>query len=302
MDDGRPPIEELYNLFLEMKRDVNWEIQIVDTHLLKEDIQEIPFPLLSIKTRKKGKAVWVIGGIHGEEPAGPIAISRSLSLLRELASKGINFVMLPICNPTGYFRNWRYLKHRENWEIGKSIGDCESFLLNEHGVPRSSEPPFEYTRKFIEKVLEIARDYPPTLVLDLHEDDPNFADPTFIGNLDEARKTYIYSQGFKGAEDPVAQRIVKILRESGQPIKMSGNSCSLLEGQIVEGIVSGVNDSSVDELLASSTIIFEKGISSGPHANSVVVVETLTEVPLEERVKIHQRILEELESFIELTQ
>jgi hypothetical protein len=37
--------------------------------------KKIALPIIALRTPKKGKALWVISGIHGEEPAGPNAIS-----------------------------------------------------------------------------------------------------------------------------------------------------------------------------------------------------------------------------------
>ena len=67
-----------------------------------------PLPIIALRSPKKGPAIWVLAGIHGEEPAGPNAVAAAIA---DIAMLGEHrpVVLLPLLNPHGYARNWRYL-------------------------------------------------------------------------------------------------------------------------------------------------------------------------------------------------
>ena len=44
-------------------------------------------PILAFRTRLKGDALWIISGIHGEEPAGVNAIAKNVRYLNKLAKR-----------------------------------------------------------------------------------------------------------------------------------------------------------------------------------------------------------------------
>src|SRR5271157_5247285 len=115
--DKRKDIKILYKSFLSLP-DHSWIIEPIDNHIIEEGKKKMIFPVLSLRTKKKGKAVWIISGTHGEEPAGPIAISENINFIKKLSSQGIPFVILPLSNPSGYYRHWRYLFHWKNGVVG----------------------------------------------------------------------------------------------------------------------------------------------------------------------------------------
>ena len=62
--------------------------------------------------------------------------------------------------------------------------------------------------------------------------------------------------------------------------------------KIIKGVVSNIEDGSIDELLSAEKIIVNGQIRKGPDAKSVVVIETKTvDIPLKKRVKAHSYIL-----------
>ena len=124
--DGRAPIQQLYASYAQLIEQ-GWILEIV--------YQSEPFgtsealPIIALRSPNSGPAAWFLAGIHGEEPAGPNAIAASIDELAELGRKNA-VVLLPLCNPHGYARNWRYLNvpvYSESIE-GNSVGDSSHLL------------------------------------------------------------------------------------------------------------------------------------------------------------------------------
>ena len=83
------------------------------------------------RTPHRGEALWILSGIHGEEPAGPNAIAANLASLTQLADAGVPIVVIPLANPNAYRHNWRYPNTPErDWKKGGgySVGDAEYLL------------------------------------------------------------------------------------------------------------------------------------------------------------------------------
>ena len=123
--DGRAPPEELSRRFGTLSAVHGWEESLV--HVYPDD------PGLAIRawhTVRHGEALWIIAGIHGEEPAGPNAIARALDSIVDLAASGVPVVLIPLGNPKAYRNNWRYPNTAErDWRKGGySVGDAEHLL------------------------------------------------------------------------------------------------------------------------------------------------------------------------------
>jgi hypothetical protein len=289
--DGRMPITEVYRKLFRLK-DSRWiketlYCQRVD---LKENKRK-SLPILAFRTRLKGDALWLIAGIHGEEPAGPNAIAKNIRHLNKLA-KRIPIVLLPLCNPSGYRRDWRYPtlkrdpKFKNKLEI-PSVGSSEHVLIDEKtGKAEASKPINRESEEISSYIIQHAENYPPLLVLDFHEDE-------------SAKKQYIYSQGKLKIYDPIARKIVNILKKQGFKFYEKGFTSS--NEKIIKGVISDINDGSIDELLSSEKIIINSQIKKGPDAKSVVVIETRTiDVPLKKRVKAHSYILKDSKNIYSL--
>ena len=108
--------------------------------------------------------------------------------------------------------------------------------------------------------------HPPQLVLDLHEDELS------------VEGGYVYSQGSRAADNPVVVDVIRQLRSSGIPIRLSGRT--RFDEPIQDGVISRddkgapIRDGSIDELLASTEIIANGTRVPGPAAPTVIVVET----------------------------
>jgi hypothetical protein len=265
MADGRAALGQLARHLESLAADHGWHQQVVYAY------PDAPgFEIRAWQTQQAGEALWIISGIHGEEPAGPNAIAANLDALVELAQLGVPVVLLPLCNPRAYHRNWRYPGTAErDWRKGGySVGDAEYLLPDlERGTqPRAPAAPGPDTEALTQFVLRLAERYPPRLVLDLHEDELS------------TEGGYIYSQGTRPDDSPVGAEIIRLLVNAGIPTRQSGQT--RFGEPIVKGVIgrdaagAPIRDGSIDELLAA-VVVFQNGKPRrGPAAPTVIVVET----------------------------
>lgn len=288
--DQRMPMTKLYQAFLKLKR-CGWQTTLI--HQQPADAgrnRNIFLPILGFKTKKRGLALWLMSGIHGEEPAGPNALAKNIKFLNQLAKK-IPLVILPLCNPSGYWRNWRYPGRKEmltNLKLVKSVGEATHLLpdLKNPRQARIKKPACPEADAISDYVIKTIKTHQPLLVLDLHEDKSR-------------RKFYLYSQGRLGAGDPVARAIVTILEKQG--FKFYEQRKTTFGQKITNGIAANVNDDSVAELLGAERIIINKKVTPGPAAKSVITLETTSiGIPLRKRVAAHSLIIRQLPKFFEM--
>ncbi len=279
--DGRMSITSIYRKLSRLKDSLWIDEVICSQRIDKKEHKRTFLPILGFRTRLKGDALWIISGIHGEEPAGVNAIAKNIKLLNKLA-KRIPIVLIPLANPSGYRRDWRYptLKRRpkdKNFPV-PSVGASEHVLMDEKtGKPKAPKPINKESAQMSDFVIENFEHYPPLVVLDFHEDE-------------SAKKQYIYSQGKLKVYDPIARKVINILKKQGFKFVEKGRTA--FNEKILRGIVSDISDGSIDELLSAEKIIVKGKKVKGPNAKSVVVIETKTiRVPLKKRVKAHSYVL-----------
>lgn len=283
--DDRLPIDALYAAYLSLVRH-GWTLDIVAGS--RPEGATAALPILALRSPAQGAAVWMLAGIHGEEPAGPNAIAATID---EIAALGRRrpVVLLPLLNPHGYVRNWRYLNvpaYSESVD-GQSVGDSSHLLPSPADPDRArtavaSSPEAAAITAYILRQLE---HYPPECSIDLHEDDL----------IDQG---YVYSQGARGAADPLAIEAVAVLKAEGVPVRMDG--ATRFDEAIAGGIVGPVVDSSIDELMSAPTVIVDGRPAPGPAAPTVLVFETpAAALPLAQRVRAHAALLRRLTTFVE---
>jgi len=79
LDDGREPIEKLvgaYDKLFEygMEKDL-----ICTQKCRKEGYEDVSFPIFGYHSKEKNhKTLWLVSGVHGEEPPGPEAIAAGI--------------------------------------------------------------------------------------------------------------------------------------------------------------------------------------------------------------------------------
>ena len=264
--DGRLPLAAIMRRFDTLATEHGW---------VAESIYAYPgtpeAAIRSWRTPHRGEALWILSGIHGEEPAGPNAIAANLASLTQLAASGVPIVVIPLANPSAYRHNWRYPNTPErDWKTGGgySVGDAEYLLpeLGQGARPRAAVAPGPETAALTRYVLRLAELYPPRLVLDLHEDELSRAGG------------YIYSQGRQAEDNPAGAEIVRLLQATGIPLRESGKT--RFGETIVRGVISRddqggpIRDGSIDELLAATEVFVEGSKVRGPSAHTVIVVET----------------------------
>lgn len=282
--DGRMPIQRLYTAYLPLV-ERGWQVDVVAES--SPQGTAIALPIVALRSPKPGPAVWILTGIHGEEPAGPNALAAAVDELAALGEKR-PVVILPMCNPQGYARNWRYLDLPtfSDTEDGSSVGDS-SHLLPDPAEPSraravaASSPEADALTRY---VLRTAASYPPRISIDLHEDDLVSAG-------------YVYSQGSLGTADPLAKAAVAVLRDNGIAIQLDGETRF---GERIEGgIIGPVTDSSIDELFSAGQLVVGGSAQPGPSASTVLVFETpAKDLPLERRVAAHLALLRRLAGLI----
>lgn len=257
--DGRLSIHELFASYLRL-RDRGWQLDVITNS--QPAGTAYPLPIIALRSPRAGPAVWIFSGIHGEEPAGPNAISGAIDTLAALGERHA-VVLLPLCNPHGYARNWRYLNMPvySDEVDGQSVGDSSHLLPDaaQPGRPRAGLASSREADAITGYVLRLTASYPPRYSIDLHEDN-------LIG------EGYVYSQGELGAADPLAKEAVRVLQESGIPVKAEGQT--RFGEDIVGGIIGPVTDSSIDELMSIGEILVDDRLQAGPAARTVLVFET----------------------------
>jgi hypothetical protein len=278
-EDGRISIVDLYRAQCELAKKPGWILEEVFGEVLLRDGERIPLPSTCLRTERTGPALWILTGIHGEEPAGPNALAENMAALIDLQQRGIPLVVLPLLNPLGYQQNWRYPDAAVYSATGpgSSVGDSDHLLPDAGGKARRPAPACRQSAMLTARVLELARAYPPRLVLDLHED-----------NL--LQKGYLYSQGRDGVGDPAARAMITLLHKEGFPILREGKT--RFGETVKDGIVHVTQDGSIDELLSAPAIVVNGTRRQGPAGTSVLVLETSSmNTPLAARKKIHATVL-----------
>ena len=268
-EDNRISIKVIYSKLNQIAKNGLWNIETIYNF--------DGFESYVLYSKITGPAIYLIAGIHGEEPAPPNAIYKKLNYINFLVEQNIPIVLYPLCNPIGYINNWRYpnIDKYDEKNVGNSVGDSE-YLLKKNMKATSV-----YSEALTNIVLKLSKQYVPLISIDFHEDDM----------ID---KGYIYSQGINGSNDIIAKKIVDKMVELKYPIMLSGKT--RFNEPIINGMVSNSNDGSIDNLIASKQIFINNEIEKGPNGKHVIVVETSSKnKPIEERINIHSSIIDMLE-------
>lgn len=278
--DGRAPIESLWRASLGLV-ERGWTAELIAQSAPAGTAKKLP--IIALRSPKAGPAVWILAGIHGEEPAGPNAIADAIEDIAALGERR-PVVLLPLLNPQGYARNWRYLNvpvYSESID-GQSVGDSSHLLpsVEDPSRARSAAASSPEASAITAFVLRHQSDYPVAVSIDLHED--NLID-----------QGYVYSQGQFGEKDPLAAAAVEVLVGNGVPLKMDGTT--RFDEPIAKGVIGPVTDGSIDELMGAKRVIVDGAPRPGPSARTVLVFETpAAALPLERRIAAHAALLRRL--------
>ena len=113
----------------------------------------------------EGRGAVAVGRIHGEEPAGPNAIPQNMASLGQLGQE-IPLVVLPMLNPLGYWRNWRYFDDRGDGRVGHRVGNATHYLpsITDPACPRAAFPSSAAAAEVTRFVLQTAGSHTLLLV------------------------------------------------------------------------------------------------------------------------------------------
>jgi hypothetical protein len=208
----------------------------------------------------------LIGGIHGREPAGAVALGGYADRLRKLGSTRC-ILLMPLLNPWGYVRHVRY------GPSGRSVSDSD------HCLGRAPEPACPEAAAITSFVLDAVRVSPGAHVLDLHED-PVYEDPAY--HL-EGHGSYLYLSGEGAFEHPVAGRVRRCLETGPFPLIREG--VTRFGERLVDGVVLDTEDGSIDELLARRR-------ACSPVITTEIALRDAATPPLAERVSVYRAVLD----------
>jgi hypothetical protein len=208
----------------------------------------------------------LIGGIHGREPAGAVALARYAGRLAELG-RSRSILLLPLLNPWGYSRHVRY------GPSGQSVSDSD------HHLGRAAAPACPEAAAITAFVLDPARVASGAAVLDLHED-PVYEDP---GYHLEGSGSYLYVSGPGALEHPVTRRVRRCLEEGPLPLVKDG--VTRFGERLADGVIVDTEDGSIDELLA-------KKRACSPVLTAEIVLRSETTPPLPHRASFYLAVLD----------
>jgi len=271
-------IPELYLAFSNSEK-FGWKIsKICDS---TSETGTFSLPIIALYNYKQGPAIWIIAGIHGEEPSGPTMLAHNIEYITKNL-KDIPTLIIPLCNPNGYLLNQRYLYYTESKTAGIGVGDPDHVLLNEANEPHKKSATCYEASKLIDYLLIENQRRPPLLVLDLHEDT-------------DISKGYIYSQGVDGQQDTYAKAILKSMEKF---VGIAKRGHTRFNENIKDGIIGPVKDISIDEFFAATYIYGGKTISGelymmrGIGAKTVLTIETPAKnIALEKRILAQQNAM-----------
>lgn len=259
--DGRPPLADIF-ASLEALGAAGWQETVIAS-------QPAPsggvLPILAYTSAATVDAV-LIGGIHGREPAGAMALARYVPRLIERGHR-LGLLVMPLLNP------WGYLHHARYGPGGASVSDSD------HLLGRAPAPACPEAGAITDFVVRGAGIRPGARVLDLHED-PVYEAPEYRF---EGFGSYLYFIGEGAPDHPASRRVRDYLAGSAVPLVRSG--VTRFGEQIVDGAIVDSADGSIDELLA-------RRLGCTP----VITVENLLQAPdrppLARRVEVYLAVLD----------
>jgi hypothetical protein len=305
--DGRKPLHELYETYFGLIKE-GWRIEeICKQEEISADGSIVTLPIYGFLSPKQKKvpesALWVIGGIHGEEPAPAQAFFNEIEVFKSLPDKGIAVAAIFMANPSGYHKDWRYfnLKRAPNNVIyigsksippnkGKSVGDSDHLVPHPlfRMFPRSFKPTNQYADAITKWIVEIGKSYKPLLVMDHHEDE--LRKSIFHTDWDSF---YSYAYGHRKVLEKVCPELVQILERSGYSMRKDGKT--RFREPIDYGFVKNSTDGSIDQFFIEKTYFDHGKLRKKNGAKAGFVLETIIHhenpQPIMERAKIHQDII-----------
>ena len=213
-------------------------------------------PVFHIKGAKEGPAVLIIGGTHGNEPAGFEAAYRLLEQYARTPLKRGELFIIPEANKVADRRNSRRI--RVPLGVDEEQGNLNrSYPGNSHGLPLAREA---------QQITELIRERGIDLVFDLHE----------------SPKFHLESQDSTGRYRRLGQSLVYTPNEAATWLVM------VVLDELNSTITPGVKQFSP----APGPVKHSTAWSAGEYFQiPAFTIETCKQMPLEERIHYHVQIV-----------
>jgi hypothetical protein len=260
--------DELVKPLIEVGRELG-EVKVIGTVRTTSRSYNLIGLTLSDRTLPSQHHIFLAAGVHGEEPAGALAVSRFCQLLARDYLKDFTFHIVPCVNPDGF-------------EHGRRSGSGGRDL-NRNFLPHSSEPECRAVMDWVSSLRPRSRDS-YQLSLDLHEIDPNWSSEGFTAQ-DNPHHFYLYEV----CEDH-PRRIGKRVVEAGARF---GTPClwdTVYEDKNSGGVVS-YPEANGNSVYAQPVTL--EGWMAKEFTRQSFTFETPCGWPLEQRVNVHLAMLEE---------
>jgi hypothetical protein len=179
----------------------------------------LEYPVIKIFSRKikKHADLVIVGGIHGDEPIGPLTIAHYLSrILKHALKTKINIIIYPLVNPYGIEKNKRFNQKKFN---------CNSFWIHEKGIMAKES---QIIKNDIKK-------YKVEFLLSMHEN-----------GVTKKKKFFLYCMGNR----QVGEELVRTLNKHKIPIFEKGFRGTGGEGRIKNGIIFNWHDGTLEDYIS----------------------------------------------------
>jgi hypothetical protein len=293
-DDLRQSLGELQKSYDKLL-DFGWQKEIICTQTeINPEGEILSYPIYGYlsqpKNTKAEESLWIISGIHGEEPAGPNALAKEIETLKSLSKDNIPMVMIPVMNPLGYSKDYRFWNSRRDSRHAQFIADPDHLLLDKANPnkPRREKPTNAYSEQILNWVVEKMYKFPPYLVVDHHEDELEWETKAV-----DLEGSYCYAYGNPEVIESSCKKIAQTLNKHGVPLL--DNFETRYHERTSFGFLFNTSDGSIDEFLAVPSFYWEGKRQLKPAAKAVFVIETTRDdakpIPLIDREKAHQEII-----------
>ena len=283
--------------YLKLIQKIKENLKLFPNYELKKyaTLNEInhPYKAYKIQPKKlnpKMPLLIITTGFHGEEPQGPLTISKNIyQIIQDAKQHKIQLIIYPCINPSGWEHNKRYNLSNEN-----PNNSFFAYKLKDNTI--SSELPIKTKFKSIQYFKNLPKEsksllkdilkYKPTAILDIHQDD----------EMPKNGNSYIFLLGPKEQIIHIQKKINKITaiaKKSKIPMQEPlQNIPKNLKGKIAKSYITDENailqihDTSITDLA------FRKG------AKFAITLETSQNLPPKIIDKINFTYIKELINLI----
>lgn len=261
--------DELVRPLIEMGQELG-ETRVIGRVLTALRSYELIGLTLRDQTQPSPHHIFLAAGVHGEEPAGALAVLRFCQLLVRDYLKDFTFHIAPCVNPDGF-------------DHGRRTGSGGRDLNRNFG-PHSSEPECRAVMEWISSVQPRSREA-YQVAIDLHEIDPNWSAEGFSAE-DNPHQFYLYETC---EERP--RRIGKRVLEAGAKF---GSPClwdKIYEDKNSDGVIS-YPEANGNSVYAQPVTL--EGWMAQEYTRQSFTFETPCGWRLEQRVNVHLAMLNEV--------